>query len=67
MLMAMLESPSALHTQDAIESRYIKIFLKWDDADEMMRYAARNTYHAGKKFRIGAVVDYIKQNHFSTE
>ena len=65
--MAMLESPSALHTLDAIESRYIKVFLKWDDADEMMRYAARTTYQAGKQFRIGAVVDHIKQTFFSTE
>jgi hypothetical protein len=67
MLMRMSESPSALHTQEAIESRYNEVFLKWDDADEMMRYAARNTYHEGKKFRVGAVVDYIKQNFFSTE
>ncbi len=65
--MTMLKSPSALHTQDAIESRYVKVFLKWDDADEMMRYAARTTFNAGKKFRIGAVVDHIKQTFFSTE
>ncbi|PMD25514.1 hypothetical protein NA56DRAFT_642503 [Hyaloscypha hepaticicola] len=67
MLMAMLESPSALHTLDAIESRYIKVFLKWDDADEQMRFAARTTYQAGKQFRIGAVVDHIKKTFFSTD
>jgi hypothetical protein len=60
-------SPSALHTPDAIEIRYITVFLKWDDADEQMRYAARNTYHEGKKFRIGAVVDHIKKTFFSSE
>jgi hypothetical protein len=65
--MVMLESPSALHTQEAIESRYIRVFLKWEDAYEQMRYASRNTYRPGKTFRIGAVVDHIKGTFFSTE
>ncbi|KUJ06556.1 uncharacterized protein LY89DRAFT_405612 [Mollisia scopiformis] len=57
-------SPSALHTREAIESRYRTYFMKWMDADEMMKYAAQPTDNLGIRFRIGAVVDHIKTTFF---
>jgi hypothetical protein len=56
-----------LHTREAIEDWYRTDHLKWEEADEQMRFAARTTYSPGKKFRIGAVVYHVKQTFFSAE
>jgi hypothetical protein len=60
-------SPSALHTLRAIEHRYRTLFLKWGEADEMMKFAANPTDCPGMEYRIGVVVDYIKKTFFSNE
>ena len=64
-------SKSELHTIQAIEMRYRNVIQeeKWVTADEYMQSAARTSRNKNETalFRIGLVVNYIKEAFFSGE